>query len=451
MTDIHNGFAELGLLDPLVQSLSEAGITSPFPIQETTLPVALKGADVIGQAKTGTGKTFGFALPLLQRFLLAHEAETAPSAPGAPHGLVVVPTRELALQVAGDLTTASRHTDIQILTLYGGKNVDDHLAQLRRRVDVIVGTPGRLLDMYSRGALILHNVRTAVLDEADEMLNLGFLPDVQKIIAALPSERQTMLFSATMPAPILSLARQFMEQPTHIRADDEPGDTTLTTRTTRQFIYRAHAMDKMEVIARVLQSRDSERTIIFTRTKRTADRTSEDLKDRGFAAQPLHGDLDQDKREKVLRGFREGRYSILVATDVAARGIDIADISHVINYQCPEDAHTYVHRIGRTGRAGHSGVAVTLVDWDDIPRWGLIARTLELDTAEPVETYSTSEHLYSDLNIPQDVTGSITRASGSRGGGVTPRSRRTTSTSSSRRTTSAAPRRRRTRRGKPTE
>ena len=421
MAETEADFADLGVAGPIVASLAAAGITHPFPIQALTLPVALSGADIIGQAKTGTGKTLGFGIPLLQRVVgktedasVTSDPESTPDSTGdtkeprLPQALVVVPTRELAKQVAADLVTASVQRDIDIMTIYGGMDFDPQISRLKAGVDVVVGTPGRLLDLYGRKILRLHRVRTVVLDEADEMLDLGFLPDVEKIIDAVPAHRQTMLFSATMPGAVISLARRYMDHPTHIRAQDHE-DLSLMGKNTTQFVYRAHSMDKSELVARMLQAEGRGRTIIFTRTKRTADKLAAELGDRGFAVRALHGDLGQAQREKALKSFREGKVDVLVATDVAARGIDIDDVTHVVNYQCPEDEKTYVHRIGRTGRAGNSGVAMTLVDWDDMPRWRLINRALGLDFDEPAETYSTSPHFFSDLGIPKGTKGRLPR------------------------------------------
>jgi superfamily II DNA/RNA helicase len=246
------------------------------------------------------------------------------------------------------------------------------------------------------------------------MLDLGFLPDIEKLMAMLPAARQTMLFSATMPGPIVSLARQFMNQPMQIRA--ESANEIPATEHVDQFAYRAHAMDKTEVLARILQARGRGLTMIFTRTKRTAQKIADELVERGFAAGAVHGDLGQGAREQALRAFRSGKVDVLVATDVAARGLDVDDVTHVINYQCPEDALTYVHRIGRTARAGKSGASVTLVDWDDLPKWKLICDQLNLPFHEPSETYSTSEHLYLELDIPHEAKGTLPRAERTRAG-----------------------------------
>jgi len=311
----------------------------------------------------------------------------------------VVPTRELAVQVAGDLDTAAKLRAVRVLTVYGGRAYEPQVEALKRGVEIVVGTPGRLLDLTQQGQLQLGHARRVVLDEADEMLDLGFLPDVERILARTPEGRQTMLFSATMPSAVVALARRYMVQPTHIRAAD-PDDTGATVKATAQFVYRAHSMDKTEMIARLLQAEGRGLTIIFCRTKRAAARVAEDLADRGFAAAAIHGDLGQGAREQALRAFRNGKIDVLVATDVAARGIDVEDVTHVINYECPEDEKTYLHRIGRTGRAGNTGIAVTFADWEDLHRWSLIDKALDLGIPEPVETYSTSGHFFSDLSIP---------------------------------------------------
>ncbi|TQJ60346.1 superfamily II DNA/RNA helicase [Arthrobacter sp. SLBN-83] len=402
-------FADYNVRDDIVESLADAGITHPFPIQAMTLPVALGGHDIIGQAKTGTGKTLGFGIPALQRVIGQDDPGYAKLAvPGAPQALVIVPTRELAVQVASDLQTASRKRNARIATIYGGRAYEPQIESLKKGVEVVVGTPGRLIDLYKQKHLSLKNVKIVVLDEADEMLDLGFLPDVETLIAATPAVRQTLLFSATMPGPVIAMARRYMTQPTHIRAAD-PEDEGLTKRDIRQLIYRAHSMDKTEVVARILQARGRGRTIIFTKTKRTAAKVAEELVDRGFAAAALHGDLGQGAREQALRAFRNNKVDVLVATDVAARGIDVEDVTHVINYQCVEDEKIYLHRVGRTGRAGNKGTAVTFVDWDDVPRWALINKALGLNVPEPVETYSSSPHLYTDLDIPEGTKGRLPR------------------------------------------
>ncbi|WP_301366634.1 DEAD/DEAH box helicase [Streptomyces xanthophaeus] len=392
---------------------------SPFPIQEMTLPVALSGTDVIGQAKTGTGKTLGFGLPLLERVVVPADVEAGRATPAqltdAPQALVVVPTRELCTQVTNDLLTAGKVRNVRVLAIYGGRAYEPQVEALKKGVDVIVGTPGRLLDLAGQKKLDLSRVKALVLDEADEMLDLGFLPDVEKIMAYLPAKRQTMLFSATMPGAVIGLARRYMTQPTHIRAVSEDGEGATVANIT-QHVFRAHNMDKPELVSRILQAEGRGLAMIFCRTKRTAADIAEQLEKRGFASGAVHGDLGQGAREQALRAFRNGKVDVLVCTDVAARGIDVEGVTHVINYQTPEDEKTFLHRVGRTGRAGNKGIAVTLVDWDDIPRWQLINKALELDFHEPVETYSTSPHLFEQLNIPAGTKGILPRAERTRAG-----------------------------------
>lgn len=409
-------FADFKVRADMVEALAEKGITHPFPIQAMTLPVALGGHDIIGQAKTGTGKTLGFGLPALQRVIGPGEPGfDALETPGAPQALIVAPTRELANQVAQDIVTAASKRPVRIATIYGGRAYEPQIEELQRGVEVVVGTPGRLIDLMRQRHLNLKAVKIVVLDEADEMLDLGFLPDVETLLAAVPEVRQTMLFSATMPGPVVAMARRYMTQPTHIRAAD-PEDEGITKKDIRQLVYRAHHMDKDELVARILRAEGRGRSIIFTRTKRTAARVSDELVKRGFAAGAIHGDLGQGAREQALRAFRGDKIDVLVATDVAARGIDVDDVTHVINFQCPEDEKTYLHRVGRTGRAGNKGTAVTLVDWEDMPRWGLINKALGLDVPEPPETYSSSKHFFADLNIPKGTKGRLPREQRTREG-----------------------------------
>lgn len=410
-------FADFDVRPEIVQALADAGISHPFPIQAMTLPVALSRHDIIGQAKTGTGKTLGFGVPLLHAVVAPGEDgyDTLPSA-GKPQALVVVPTRELAVQVAGDLATASARRTVRVVQVYGGRAYEPQIDALNKGVDVVVGTPGRMIDLLKQRHLDLTHVRTVVLDEADEMLDLGFLPDVETLLAATPASRHTMLFSATMPGAVVAMARRYMTQPTHIRAADPDDDGSQTVKNIKQVVYRAHALDKVELLARILQANGRGLTIVFARTKRTAAKVADDLVDRGFAAGALHGDLGQGAREQALRAFRHGKVDVLVATDVAARGIDVEDVTHVVNYQCPEDEKTYLHRTGRTGRAGNKGTAVTFVDWDDMPRWSLIDKALGLGIPEPVETYSSSPHVYADLDIPEGVKGRLPKAQQTRAG-----------------------------------
>ncbi|MER6362128.1 DEAD/DEAH box helicase [Kitasatospora sp. NPDC001527] len=384
-----------------------------------TLPVALTGHDVIGQAKTGTGKTLGFGLPLIERVVVRADVDAGRAQEEElsefPQALIVVPTRELCTQVTNDLQTAGKVRDVRVLAVYGGRAYEPQVEALKKGVDIVVGTPGRLLDLAGQKKLNLAKVRALVLDEADEMLDLGFLPDVEKIITMLPAKRQTLLFSATMPGQVISLARRYMSQPTHIRAT-APDDTGTTVANIEQHIFRAHSLDKVEMVSRILQADGRGLAMIFCRTKRTAADVADQLTQRGFAAGAVHGDLGQGAREQALRAFRNGKVDVLVCTDVAARGIDVEGVTHVINYQCPEDEKTYLHRIGRTGRAGASGTAVTLVDWDDIPRWQLINKALDLPFNEPEETYSTSPHLYELLKIAPGTKGILPRSERTRAG-----------------------------------
>src|SRR5216683_2555127 len=400
-------FRDLGISEAICSGLEAAGIFTTFPIQALALPLALRGQDVIGQARTGTGKTLAFGIPLLQ--LIEENGQCR-----VPQALVVVPTRELAIQVADDLRTAAVNLRVRVLTVYGGRAYEPQIDALTAGVDIVVGTPGRLLDLAERRHLDLSAVRALVLDEADKMLDLGFLPDVERIVRRTPDQRQTMLFSATMPGDVVTLARRHMRRPTNIRAEghDEPAPAPGT----RQYVFRAHQMDKVEVLARVLQARDRGLTMVFCQTKRAADQVATALETRGFAVATVHGDLGQGQRERALRAFRSGKVDVLTATEVAARGLDVDDVTHVVNYECPDDDMTYVHRIGRTGRAGKPGVAVTFVDWRDMHRWKLINDALGLGKPEPEETYSTSEHLYAQLDIPREATGTLPRAMRGRAG-----------------------------------
>lgn len=409
-------FADFGVSQPIVDALTAKGITYPFPIQALTLPIALTGQDIIGQAKTGTGKTLGFGIPMIEAVAgPGEEGFDDLRAPGAPQALAIAPTRELAVQVAGDLVAASANRNIRIVEVYGGRAYEPQIEALKKGAEIVVGTPGRLIDLHKQKLLDLSHVKTLVLDEADEMLDLGFLEDVETIMSATSPSRHTMLFSATMPGPVVAMARRFMSRPTHIRAQD-PTDDAQTVKETTQVVYRAHQLNKIEVLARILQARGRDLAIVFTRTKRQAARVADELQERGFATGSLHGDLGQGARERALRAFRSGKVDVLVATDVAARGIDVDNVTHVINYQCPEDDKTYVHRIGRTGRAGQKGTAVTFVDWEDTPRWSVINNALSLGSPEPVETYHTSDHLYSDLDIDPSVTGRLPRSQRTRAG-----------------------------------
>jgi superfamily II DNA/RNA helicase len=398
-------FRELGVIPEIADALESEGIVESFPIQTLALPIALSGHDIIGQARTGTGKTFAFGIPLLQR--IEHGGK-------APKALVVVPTRELAIQVTDDLRVAGGKLGSRVLSVYGGRAYEPQIDALRDGVEVVVGTPGRLLDLVRQKRLDLSQVGVLVLDEADRMLDLGFLPDIERIVELVPVKRQTMLFSATMPGEIVTLSRRYLTRPTNVRAESH--EESEATPQVVQHVWQAHQMDKPEMLARILQARGRGLTMVFCQTKRACDRVASELIERGFAAAAVHGDLGQGQRERALRAFRHGKIDVLIATDVAARGLDVDDVTHVINYECPEDDKAYVHRIGRTARAGKEGIAITLVDWRDLQRWKVMNTALGLDFAAPQETYSTSEHLYSALDIPTDVTGTLPKGQRDREG-----------------------------------
>ena len=393
-------FADLGVDQDIVDVLASQGIVDAFPIQEQTIPLGLPGQDIIGQAKTGTGKTFGFGIPVVQR--LGFDPSDGVKA------LIVVPTRELCVQVYEDIDMLTGNRPTSVVAIYGGKAYEGQIEQLKAGAQIVVGTPGRLIDLSNQRLLDLSNAAEVVLDEADKMLDLGFLPDIEKIFQKVPAIRHTQLFSATMPGPIVALARRFMSNPIHIRATDP--DEGLTQANIKHLVYRAHSLDKEEVIARMLQADGRGKTVIFTRTKRAAQRLVDELSDRGFNAAAVHGDMSQESRERSMAAFKAGKRDVLIATDVAARGIDVDDVTHVINHTIPDDDKTYLHRAGRTGRAGKTGIAVTFVDWEDLHKWALINRALEFGQPEPVETYSSSPHLYADLDIPAGTKGRIATA-----------------------------------------
>ena len=383
-------FRDLGVDAALCDALEAKGITHPFPIQAMTLPMALAGNDLIGQARTGTGKTLAFGLPLLQRIDTSARRTQA---------LIVVPTRELCVQVHEDLTIGSA-LGIRSIAVYGGTPYEEQTAALESGVHVVVGTPGRLIDHLNRGTLDLSDVRALILDEADEMLDMGFLPDVERLIEACPVDRHTMLFSATMPTAIVRMARRYMVSPTFTRADLTEGETAPNVD---QHFMQVHRMDKPRLLARILQAPDRGNVYVFVRTKHMADRLVEDLEGLGCEAIAIHGDLKQAMRERNLDRFREGRSGVLVATEVAARGLDVENVSHVVNYDCPEDEKMYLHRIGRTARAGHAGVAITFVEHSEMERANLIRRAIGRTDLEVRETFSTSPELIELFGLPEDV------------------------------------------------
>jgi len=375
------------------------GFEEATPIQAETIPVGLSGVDLIGQAQTGTGKTAAFGIPTIERLDAKSRNIQA---------LILAPTRELAIQVAEELNRIGEVKRVHALPVYGGQQIDRQIRALRKNPQIVVATPGRLMDHMNRKTLNLDHVQTVILDEADEMLDQGFLDDVKALMAQTAPHRQTMLFSATMPGPIVALTRSFMRRPVRVRADNSSGQATHAT--TEQIVFQTHRLENVRVFARILQTPGRGRTIVFTRTKRQAALVAEDLAGSGFRVGAVHGDMRQKDREESLNAFREGSVDVMVATDVAARGIDVDDVTHVINYQVPEDDKTYVHRIGRTGRAGHSGVAVTLVDWDDLTRWQAIDDTLGLGHPNPPRWFSTSPEFLTEFSLPADVADRVGRS-----------------------------------------
>jgi superfamily II DNA/RNA helicase len=383
-------FRDLGVDDALCDALEAKGITHPFPIQAMTLPMALSGADLIGQARTGTGKTLAFGLPLLQRIDPTVRRTQA---------LIVVPTRELCVQVHEDLTIGAA-LGIRSIAVYGGTPYEEQTEALQTGVHVVVGTPGRLLDHLNRGTLDLSEVRALVLDEADEMLDMGFLPDVERLIEGCPTDRHTMLFSATMPTAIVRMARRYMISPTFTRADLTEGETAPNVD---QYFMQVHRMDKPRLLARLLQAPERGNVYVFVRTKHMADRLVEELGELGSEAIAIHGDLRQATRERNLDRFRDGKVGVLVATEVAARGLDVDNVTHVVNYDCPEDEKMYLHRIGRTARAGRAGVAVTFVEHNEMERANLIRRAIDRTDLEVREMFSTSPELTALFDLPTEV------------------------------------------------
>jgi ATP-dependent RNA helicase DeaD len=341
-------FAQFELQPELLQAVAEAGFEAPMPIQSAVIPAMLAGQDVIGQAQTGSGKTAAYALPMLQNLL---------PGPNQIQGLVLVPTRELALQVAEVFNSFGRALKARVLAVYGGQSYGLQIPALRRGVDIVVGTPGRIMDLMEREELHLEGVRTVVLDEADEMLGMGFIEDIETILAATPAERQTTLFSATMPPEIRRLAEKFQKDPQSLSVRSEQ----MTVATVEQRYYMVHNADKLAALTRLFEVEDVSGALVFVRTRAETGDLASELTNRGFAAEALNGDLSQDARERTLARFRQKKISVLVATDVAARGLDIEDLSHVFNIGLPDDIEVYVHRIGRTGRAGKSGIAISII------------------------------------------------------------------------------------------
>ncbi|KKB39740.1 DEAD/DEAH box helicase [Bacillus thermotolerans] len=342
-------FKDLNLSEPTLKAIDKMGFEEATPIQAQTIPTALEGNDVIGQAQTGTGKTTAFGVPMIEK--VDTDDHTV-------QGLVIAPTRELAIQVSEELYKIGSGKRIGILAVYGGQDIQRQIRALKKRPHIIVGTPGRILDHINRRTLKLEHLQTLVLDEADEMLNMGFIQDIEAILSHMPAERQTLLFSATMPKQIRAIAERFMNNPVTIRVKAKE----MTVSNIEQHFIKVHQRDKFDVLSRLIDVQSPELAIIFGRTKRRVDELANALSLRGYQAEGIHGDLTQAKRLTVLKRFKEGKIDVLVATDVAARGLDISGVTHVYNYDIPQDPESYVHRIGRTGRAGKEGVAITLVE-----------------------------------------------------------------------------------------
>ncbi|WP_455165828.1 DEAD/DEAH box helicase [Streptococcus sp.] len=341
-------FNEFNLSAELLAEVDKAGFVEASPIQEQTIPLALEGKDVIGQAQTGTGKTAAFGLPTLEKIHTEDQTIQA---------LVIAPTRELAVQSQEELFRFGRSKGVKVRSVYGGSSIEKQIKALKSGAHIVVGTPGRLLDLIKRKALKLQDIETLILDEADEMLNMGFLEDIEAIISRVPENRQTLLFSATMPEAIKRIGVQFMKDPEHVKIATKE----LTTELVDQYYIRVKEQEKFDTMTRLMDVEQPELAIVFGRTKRRVDELTRGLKIRGFRAEGIHGDLDQNKRLRVLRDFKNGNLDVLVATDVAARGLDISGVTHVYNYDIPQDPESYVHRIGRTGRAGKSGQSITFV------------------------------------------------------------------------------------------
>lgn len=346
---MNTNFSELGISDRVVTALSNMGFEEPTPIQKIAIPPALKGKDIIGQAQTGTGKTAAFGIPIIERKPLEWGKH--------PYAIVLCPTRELAVQVSQELNRIGSAKGVFALPIYGGQAIEVQLKNLRKGVDVVVGTPGRLIDHIRRKSLVLKDIKTVVLDEADEMLNMGFIEDIETILREIPGERQTMLFSATMPPAILSIAKKYMDKPKQVRVDA----SAMVVSKIKQAFYEVREEEKIKALARLVDVEGPSLTLVFCRTKREVDDVSAKLVQMGYSAGAIHGDFTQSHRDEMMRKFKKGEIDILVATDVAARGLDIPDVSHVINYSIPQDPEGYIHRIGRTGRAGKSGIAITFV------------------------------------------------------------------------------------------
>ncbi|HUS62878.1 MAG TPA: DEAD/DEAH box helicase, partial [Acidimicrobiales bacterium] len=371
LTPDPGGFADLGLADELLQALTRLGYEEPTPIQREAIPVLISGADLLGQAATGTGKTAAFALPILQA--IGRGAKPVPTA------LVLVPTRELAVQVSEALFNYGRELGVKVLPVFGGQPIGRQLQELHRGVHVVVATPGRAIDHINRGSLALDTIRTVVLDEADEMLDMGFTEDIESILDRTPADRQTVLFSATMPQKIRGIAKRHQRDPVRVEIGKETTDTgKALVRQTVYFVDRAH---KASALGRILDIEAPTAAIVFCRTRTEVDQLTSTMNGRGYRAEALHGGMDQSQRDRVMGRLRDGSAELLVATDVAARGLDVDQLTHVVNYDDPSAPESYVHRIGRVGRAGREGVAVTLAE----PREHRLLKAIERLTKQQIE------------------------------------------------------------------
>ena len=405
-------FSDFGLHPDVLKAVTAAGYTKPTPIQAKAIPVVMAGHDVMAAAQTGTGKTAGFALPIINA-LMPSASHSASPARHPVRALIIAPTRELADQIHDNVKTYIQFTPLRSAAVFGGVDMQPQTNALRAGVEILIATPGRLLDHVQQKSVNLSQVQLLVLDEADRMLDMGFLPDIQRIINLLSPRRQNLMFSATFSDEIRKLAKRFLNEPKLI----EVARPNTLAENVEQTVYHVPSEDlKRDAVGALIRERSIEQVIVFSNTKIGAGRLARHLQKEGFLAEAIHGDKSQQERLKTLDGFKAGEIKVLVATDVAARGIDVDDVTHVINYQCPEDEKTYIHRIGRTGRAGHSGTAVTLVDWEDLTRWAVIDKTLGLGHREPEETYHTSTHLYTDLDIPREATGKLPRDQRTRAG-----------------------------------
>jgi len=391
-------FFELGLAEPIARAVAEMGFETPTPIQARAIPVLISGKDLIGGAQTGTGKTAAFGLPIIQR-MDASRME--------PQALVLAPTRELAVQVAGDIHDFAKHSGLRVVPVYGGQPIDRQFRSLRNGAHIVVGTPGRVLDHLRRGSLSIAQVSFCVLDEADEMLALGFAEDLEAILAELPESRQLALFSATMPARILTLTKKYLRDPVNVTIKSKQ----RTLDTTNQTYYEVPQGKKLEALARVLDMETPGPTIVFCRTRQETSDLSENLRLRGYNTEALHGDMNQAERDRVMRRFREGQADLLIATDVAARGLDIDTVTHVINYDIPWDVEQYIHRIGRTGRAGRTGDAITLVSGRERAQLKNIERLIG-STIKPARIPTASDIASKRRSLFQESLLEVLRAGG---------------------------------------